>query len=192
MSVPTLKQILEGLLFVAERPLSLSDLARLLTEHDRNAIQAALRILQAEYDDQQRAFALREVAGGYRLQTRERLRDWILRLRRISPQRLSRAALETLALVAYRQPVTRAEIEEVRGVDVSATLRLLLDRRLIRIAGRKGVPGRPLLYGTTRHFLEMFELKDLSALPALEELEQLEQPDGSQTQLPLFRQGPCS
>lgn len=184
----SLKSILEAMLLVADRPIGLKKFTQLLSEYDRSAIITTLKILQREYDDEKRGFELKEVAEGFRLQTRRNLRSWVSRLKRSGPVRLSRAALETLAIVAYRQPATRAEIESIRGVDASGTLRFLLDRKIIRIAGRKDLPGRPLLYGTTRQFLEVFELKDLSDLPSLAEMDELEHQTSGLPQIPLFRQ----
>ncbi|RPI54146.1 MAG: SMC-Scp complex subunit ScpB [Deltaproteobacteria bacterium] len=184
----SLKSILEAMLLVADRPIGLKKFTQLLSEYDRSAIITTLKILQREYDDEKRGFELKEVAGGFRLQTRRNLRSWVFRLKKSSPVRLSRAALETLAIVAYRQPATRAEIESIRGVDASGTLRFLLDRKIIKIAGRKDLPGRPLLYGTTRQFLEVFELKDLSDLPSLAEMDELEHQTNGLPQIPLFRQ----
>ncbi|MFN3535201.1 MAG: SMC-Scp complex subunit ScpB, partial [Desulfatiglandales bacterium] len=111
-----------------------------------------------------------EVAGGFQFRTKEEFSVFIQRLYRSSPYRLSEAALETLAIIAYRQPISRGEIEELRGVDVSHILKVLLEKGLVRVAGRKEVPGRPLLYGTTKRFLEVFGLKDISHLPQIEEL----------------------
>ncbi|MEA3385874.1 MAG: SMC-Scp complex subunit ScpB [Thermodesulfobacteriota bacterium] len=170
----SLQSILEAMLLVADRPIGLKKFTQLLPEYDRDAIITALKVLQGEYNNEKRGFELKEVAGGFRLQTRRNLRSWVLRLKKSSPVRLSRAALETLAVVAYRQPATRAEVESIRGVDASGTLHFLLDRKIIRIVGRKDLPGRPLLYGTTRQFLEVFELKDLSDLPSLAEMAELE------------------
>jgi segregation and condensation protein B len=183
----SLKSILEAMLLIADRPIGLKKFTQLLPEYDRNTIINTLKIIQREYNDERRGFELKEVAGGFRLQTCRNLRNWVLRLKRSSPVRLSRAALETLAVVAYRQPTTRAEIESVRGVDASGTLRFLLDRKIIRIVGRKDLPGRPLLYGTTRHFLEVFELKDLSDLPSLAEMAELEHQTNGLPQIPLFK-----
>jgi segregation and condensation protein B len=184
----SLKSILEAMLLIADQPVGLKKFTQLLPEYDRNAIINTLKIIQREYNDEKRGFELKEVAGGFRLQTCRNLRSWVLRLKRSSPVRLSRAALETLAVVAYRQPTTRAEIESIRGVDASGTLRFLLDRKIVRIVGKKDLPGRPLLYGTTRHFLEVFELKDLSDLPSLAEMAELEHQTNGLPQIPLFSQ----
>jgi segregation and condensation protein B len=180
---PAIKAILEGVLLVAAKPLSSMELAVILHEFDKNAIVTALKRLQKEYDDECRGFELKEVAGGWRLQSRSGLEGWILRLKGTTPARLGRSSLETLSIIAYKQPVTRAEIDHIRGVDSSGPVRLLLDKRLIKTSGRKDVPGRPLIYGTTRRFLEVFELKGLSDLPSLAELSDMEGAHG----LPLFK-----
>jgi segregation and condensation protein B len=187
-SQQSLKSIIEAMLFVADRPIGLKKFIQLLPEYDRSSIITTLEIIQREYRDGKRGFELKEVAGGFRFQTCRGLRSWVLRLKRSSPVRLSKAALETLAVVAYKQPTTRAEIESVRGVDTSGTLHFLLDRNIIRIVGRKDLPGRPLLYGTTKHFLEVFELKDLSDLPSLAEMAELERRTNGPPQIPLFKQ----
>jgi segregation and condensation protein B len=171
MMRPGLKTILEAMLFVAERPLTPQELHGLLPEFSMGEIRDSLRILQAEYEQNGRGWELKEVGGAFRLQSRSELKEWVLRLKGVCAQRLSRGALETLSIIAYKQPVSRAEIEYIRGVDVSANLRVLLDKKFIKIAGRKDTPGRPLLYGTTKYFLEFFGLRDISDLPALSELE---------------------
>jgi segregation and condensation protein B len=133
-----------------------------------------------------RAFQIVEVAGGYQFRTRPELGSWILKLKRQRGVKLSQASLEALAIIAYKQPVTRAEIEYVRGVDSGAVLRGLVEKRLLKILGRKDVPGRPLLYGTSKRFLEVFGLKDLTSLPNLREIQEMEEtqpPVGSQPSL---------
>jgi segregation and condensation protein B len=116
---------------------------------------------------------LEEVAGGFQFRTRAEHVDWVRRLNKSRPFRFSRAALETLAIVAYRQPVTRAEIEYLRGVDSGGVVKTLLDRHLVRILGKKDIAGRPMIYGTTREFLELFGLRDLAALPTLKEFSEI-------------------
>jgi len=170
---PELPAIIESLLFAADEPLRLETLRGVLDGVDTAAIRQALDDLAAEYEKRGGGFYLLEVAGGYQLRTRPCFHPWIRRLRGSSGERLSRAALETLAIVAYRQPIVRAEIENLRGVDCGGVLRLLLERRLIRVMGRKEIPGRPLIYGTTRQFLEVFELRDLKDLPTLKEIREL-------------------
>lgn len=184
---PPLKPIIEALLLVADRPLTLKDFAELLPEFSRKAVKSTLKDLQQEYSDSQRGFEVTETAAGFRLQTHRDLRSWVLRLKKTTPLRLSKAALEVLAVTAYKQPVTRAEIENIRGVDSSGTLRFLLDRKLLRIAGRKDVPGRPLLYATTKKFLDIFGLKNLSCLPSEAEISELGPAEDGLQQLPLFR-----
>jgi segregation and condensation protein B len=165
-----LRSILESLLFAAGDPLSLGKLMQVLTGYERRDVVRALAELGEEYLRDARGFRLQQVAGGYQLRTSRANAEFVKALLAQRPVRLSRASLETLAVVAYRQPVTRPEIEAIRGVDVDAVLTTLLDRRLVRVLGRKDVVGRPLLYGTTPEFLETFGLKDLSSLPRLEEL----------------------
>ncbi len=174
MAKPGLKVILEAMFFVAEKPLTIKELQELLPEFSSREIKDSIRILCAEYERDGRGWELKEVAGAFRLQSRADLKEWVLRLKGVCAQRLSRTALETLAIIAYKQPVSRAEIEFVRGVDVSVNLRILLDKKFIKIVGRKDTPGRPLIYGTTRYFMEFFGLRDLSDLPALSEIEDSE------------------
>lgn len=173
-----LKRILEALLFVAEAPLSLAQLCQVLEARDNAKVKQALIELQEDYQQMQRAFELVQVAGGWSLRTRPEHAYWLRRLRRQQVTRLSRAALETLAIVAYKQPVLKAEIERIRGVEVGGILRMLLEKGLIRVAGRKDLPGRPLVYATTRRFLEVFDLKDLKDLPTVEEMESLAEGEG--------------
>jgi segregation and condensation protein B len=173
-----LKSILESLLFASEGPVTLPRLGEVIEGAERNEIDAALRDLQAEYDAAGRGFRIAEVAGGYQMQTARENADWVKKLYRDRPARMSRATLETLAIIAYKQPITRAEIEAIRGVDVDGVVATLLDRRLIRIVARKDVPGRPFLYGTTPEFLQLFNLKDLTHLPTLKEMEEMTLPEG--------------
>lgn len=165
-----LTRILEAILMVAGEPLSLERLERLFEESekpDRAALRAAVSELQKE--SEHRSIELVEVAGGYRFQTKKNYAEWVGRLFTEKPLRYSRAFLETLALIAYKQPITRAEIEAVRGVGVNSTiLKTLLEREWIRVVGYREVPGRPTLYGTTKSFLDHFGLKELSELPSLE------------------------
>lgn len=169
----SLKTIIEGLLFVSSEPLTLDKIAAVVEGASKERIQKVLDELEVEYDEMGRAFALKPVAGGYQFRTRPDLSSYILQLKKKSPTRLSRAALETLAVIAYRQPVLRAEIEKIRGVDVGGILKTLMEKGLVRGAGRKDLPGRPIIYGTTKRFLETFDLPSLDALPSLEEMESL-------------------
>jgi segregation and condensation protein B len=163
-----LKAIVESLVFVSDVPLRPERIAEAL-DLERGRVMQILRELEAEYRQARRGFVLDEVAGGFQFRTRAEHADWVRRLNKSRPFRFSRAALETLAIVAYRQPITRAEIEYLRGVDSGGVLKTLLDRHLVRILGKKEIAGRPMIYGTTREFLEMFGLRDLAALPTLKE-----------------------
>jgi segregation and condensation protein B len=168
-----LKAVLEALLFVAPEPLPLKRLREVLPEVPEEEIRAAMQDLGADYGEG-RGVQLVEVAGGYRLVTRPDYSAWVKAYEKIkTATRLSRSAMETLAVIAYRQPVTRPEIEAVRGVDCAWVLGTLLQRRLVRITGRQEAVGRPLLYGTTTEFMEYFGLKDLTELPPLKEFQTL-------------------
>ncbi|HOD34690.1 MAG TPA: SMC-Scp complex subunit ScpB [Syntrophales bacterium] len=170
-----LRSIVEALIFASEAPLSVDKIAEIVGVEDRAAVIAVIKTLDEEYAGRNGGFHLAEVAGGYQFRTRADMASWLRKLKGIRPPGLSQAALETLAVVAYRQPVTRHEIEKVRGVDVSGALRGLLDKRLLRMLGRKNVPGKPIIYGTTKRFLEVFNLKDLSELPTLREFQELQE-----------------
>ncbi len=165
-----LAPILESLLFASGAPVSLRKLVEVLDGPTVAQVRAALELLRQEYAPGKRGIHLVEVAGGYQFRTARENAVWVQALLQEKPQRLGRATLETLAIVAYKQPVTKAEIESIRGVDCDAALNTLLARRLVKIAGRKETIGRPLLYATTPEFLETFGLKDLNDLPALQEL----------------------
>jgi segregation and condensation protein B len=178
MTALPLKTIIEGLLFVADAPLPLERLSRAFDgEISRERLARAVDELINEYAELGRAFILKPVAGGYQFRTRPELSPYALRLKNKSPARLSRALLETLAVVAYRQPVLKAEVDKIRGVDAGGPLRALLEKELIRVAGRRDLPGRPLLYGTTAKFLETFDLASLEDLPSVEEMEALGAPE---------------
>lgn len=168
-----LKNIIESLLFVSDTPISVDQIRHLLPETAATDVRQALRDLAADYEYRGGGFHLKEVAGGFQIRTRPQYREYVKRLVEPSPSRLSKAALETLAIVAYKQPVIRSEIEQLRGVDCGGVLRLLMERKLIRVLGRKEIPGRPLIYATTREFLEVFDLKDLRDLPTPKEIEDL-------------------
>ena len=176
MATPDLKMIIEAALLAAGEPLSIERLLVLFEEEarpKREAVRAVLSELEQEYE--KRGVQLVEVASGFRLQIRRELSPWISRLWEERASRYSRALLETLALIAYRQPITRGEIENVRGVSVSSSIvKTLLERGWIKVIGYREVPGRPALYGTTRAFLDYFNLKTLGDLPPLAELRDLD------------------
>lgn len=165
-----IKNIIESLLLVTEEPLTIARIKSILIEPGRKELQNALTELAAEYEVRKGGFFLREVAGGYQIRTRPEYREWIKRLIQPKPLRLSKPALETLAIIAYKQPIIRSDIEHIRGVNCGGILRMLLERKLIRILGRKEIPGRPIIYATTKQFLEIFDLKDLKDLPTPEEI----------------------
>lgn len=171
-----IKHVIEAALLAAGRPLSLERISELFGRRggpDRSAIKDALVELEADYE--QRGIELKEVASGYRIQVRSRMNDWLTPLWEERAPRYSRALLETLALIAYRQPITRGEIEEVRGVAVSTNIvRTLLERGWIRVVGHRDVPGQPAMFGTTKEFLDYFGLKKLDDLPPLSEIRDLE------------------
>ncbi len=166
----SLKLIIEALLFASDRPLGVKDFRSWLPDADPVHIRSALKVLKYEYEAMGRSFGLREVAGGYQFRSHAEYGPYILRMLQATPARLSRAALETLAIIAYKQPAVRHEIERIRGVESGGILRSLLEKDLIRIMGRKDLPGRPLIYGTTRRFLEVFDLDSIDSLPKLKEI----------------------
>ncbi|MGO9120143.1 MAG: SMC-Scp complex subunit ScpB [Desulfomonilaceae bacterium] len=168
-----LKSIIEGLIFAHSEPVTVDSLAAVIQGTSADKIQSVLDELQDEYLQRSRGFVLVKVAGGYQFRSLPNIAPWILEMRRMKPARLSRAALETLSIVAYNQPVTKSRIEQIRGVESSAPLRSLVERDLVAIVGRKDIAGRPMLYGTSKRFLEVFGLPDLASLPALPEIEKL-------------------
>jgi segregation and condensation protein B len=186
MTIPTeqeLKNIIEALLFVADTPLS-TDRIKSIVPADTKEIKDVLFLLAGEYEDRKGGFSLVEVAGGYQIRTRPEYAEWIKKLVQPNPLRMSKAALETLTIIAYKQPIIRSEIEHIRGVDSGGILRMLLELKLIRVLGRKEIPGRPLIYSTTKRFLEIFGLKDLKDLPTPEEIKGLVNPQIPENQHP--------
>ena len=169
----SIKLIIESLLFAATEPLTPRQIHALLPGNDLQEIKGVLQELRDEYEGMKRSFIIKEVAKGYQFRSLPRYRPYISKMLSTTPTRLSRAALETLAIIAYKQPVIRQEVERLRGVDVGGILRMLLKKGLVRIVGRKPLPGRPIIYGTTGKFLELFDLRDLSSLPTLKEMEEL-------------------
>lgn len=174
-----LKSLLEALIFVSPTPLSLKKMIEVVGDSfPPKEIETTLSLLIKEYESPERGIYLQEVAEGLQFRTKPRYSEWIKRLKKIGPTRLGKAALETLAIIAYKQPATKGDMERLRGVEVDGIVKTLLEKNLIRILGRKEVPGRPILYGTTQRFLELFELKDLSSLPSLEEIKSLSNESG--------------
>jgi segregation and condensation protein B len=179
--------VLEALLFVSTEPLPVTRLATVIGTVSKAEIEQALKRLQTELDQESRGIQLVKLAGGYRLVTKPDCAPWLKRLDKAkAAQKLSRSALESLAIIAYKQPLVRAEIEEIRGVETSGVLRTLLERKLVRIVGRKEVPGRPIMYGTTKFFLEHFGLQDIAQLPPLREFKELG--EAEQALLPMERE----
>ncbi|HYR43819.1 MAG TPA: SMC-Scp complex subunit ScpB [Terriglobia bacterium] len=175
MSYPNLSALLEAIVYLAKEPVSLDDIHVALPDVDRTELQENLNGLVQQYQAAEHGIELREVAGGYRFSTKPEHHEVLKQFIRsqIPPTRLSLAALETLAVIAYKQPVTVPEIQEIRGVHAASVIKTLLDKKLVTTAGRKEVLGRPILYKTTKEFLIHFGLKDLSELPSMEEFEEL-------------------
>jgi len=167
------KAVIEAMILASENPLSLEKISTILKEIEKAEIKKTIELLILEYDERQSGICLQEVAGGYQFRTKPELSSWVKKIKGTKPASLSPAALETLAIIAYRQPIVKTEIESIRGVDVGAPLKGLLEKKLVRIVGRKDVPGKPIIYGTTKKFLEVFNLKALSELPTLRELKEL-------------------
>lgn len=176
MSDTELKYAIEALLFASERPVTIEQLKEAFSSDgggeglSEKEIRGHLSLLKDEYETQRRGFKLFEIAGGYQLVTDERFSSYLKKFYQSrEKKRLSQASLETLSVIAYKQPVTKAEIEAIRGVNVDGPLKTILEKGLVKIAGRKDVPGRPILYGTTKEFLEHFGLNSVKELPPLSE-----------------------
>jgi segregation and condensation protein B len=166
-----IKPILENLLFVSDSPIRLETLIEILPESNKEDILEGIHRIKTEYEDPTKGMELVEVAGGYQFRTKPMWAKWVSRLKKIRTVKLSQSALETLAIIAYRQPIIRPMIEEIRGVDSGWVLRTLLEKGLIRMMGRKDLPGRPIVYGTTQAFLELFGFNSLTDLPTLKEVQ---------------------
>ena len=175
-----IKPILESILFVSESPVRLKTLLEIIPEAGKETILEGIRTLMKEYEDPSKGMELVEVAGGYQLRTKPQCAEWISRLKKAKPVKFSQSAMETLAIVAYRQPVIRSQIEVIRGVDAGWILRTLMEKGLIKMMGRKDLPGRPIIYGTTQGFLELFSLNSLQDLPTLKEI----QPPPAEEEIP--------
>ncbi len=172
----TLKAIVESLIFTSPEPVTIHRLSQVLEgEADRAAIKQAIEEIEHDLENENRGVTLVEVAGGYQFRTKPQAAPWVRRIHDVKGRRLSKASMETLAIVAYRQPITRAELEKIRGVESGWILRSLVEKDLVRILGRKDEPGNPILYGTTKRFLEAFGLKSLSDLPELPETQKPEE-----------------
>jgi len=166
-----IKPILESLLFVSESPIRLETLTEILRESSKEEVLEGIQQIQTEYEDPSRGVELVQIADGYQFRTKPRWAEWISRLKKKKPAKLSQSALETLAIIAYRQPIIRPEIDDIRGVDSGWVVRNLLEKGLIKMMGRKDLPGRPIIYGTTKAFLEIFSLNVLGDLPSLSEVQ---------------------
>jgi len=174
MNLEELKKTLEALIFVSEEPLTLKQIKDILKDEDSDHIEFALKEFIFEFNGRDGGLEIRELAGGYRMSTRPELHETIRAFLKTLPSaRLSLAALETLAVIAYKQPVTIPEIMEIRGTRSTSAIKTLLDRRLITAKGRKECVGRPMMYGTSKDFLIQFGLKDLTELPSIEDFEDL-------------------
>lgn len=168
-----IKAIIEAMIFASDTPLAPEKIRVVFPEMEKKDIKEIIDQLMSEYNLRDGGILLQEIAGGFQFRTSPELGQWIKKLKSTKPQSLSPQAMETLAIIAYKQPIVKSEIESIRGVDVGAPLKSLMEKKLIRIVGRKDVPGKPIIYGTTRRFLEVFNLKDLLDLPNLRELKEL-------------------
>ena len=167
------KAILEALIFVSESPLTLDRMKEVLGGVNKRELQRLLAEMMEDYRKAERGITLEEVAEGFQFRTRAEFGEWVRKLKKVKTSALSQPSLETLAIIAYRQPVVRMDIEKIRGVDSGGVLRTLLEKKMIKIIGKKDVPGKPIVYGTSKRFLEVFGLKDLSELPTLKDLDSL-------------------
>ncbi len=170
------KAILEALIFASESPLTVDRMKEVLGGLNKRDLQRLLGEMMEEYRRSERGITLEEVAEGFQFRTRAEFGEWVRKLKKVKTTALSQPSLETLAIIAYRQPVVRMDVERIRGVDSGGVLRTLLERKLIKIIGKKDVPGKPIVYGTSKKFLEVFGLKDLSELPTLKDLDSLGPP----------------
>lgn len=181
-----LKSAIEALLFVSSNPLSLDKLKGIFEEVTQEQVELQLQAIRQEYEDRNAGFMLVEVAGGYQLATTPENASWIRKFKSVKvSSKLSKPALETLAIVAYKQPITRTEVELIRGVNIGGIMRNLMERRLVKIVGKKDIPGKPMMYGTSLEFLQYFGLKDLSALPTLKEFQELEAGEEIMEEVPI-------
>lgn len=170
-----LSSIIESIIFTSDNSISTDRICDLLSEFSREEIRSALKELADFHEERGGGFELVSVAGGWQFRTRPAYQGYLTRHIKAKSPKFSQSSLETLAIIAYRQPITRAEIEHLRGVDCGGVLKSLLEKKLVRILGKKDIPGRPLIYGTTKDFLEIFSLKDLKSLPTLKEIQALDE-----------------
>ena len=180
MNKEELKHIVDALIFASDTPLSIQKIKQITEEVSREQVPAGdirevIEELNKDNRDRQRGFYLQEVAGGFQFRTRPNYASWVKKLKKSKPFRLTQSTMETLAIIAYRQPITRAEVEKIRGVDSGGIVKNLLERNVIKIMGRKNIPGRPFLLGTTKRFLETFGLEKLSDMPTLQEFENMDE-----------------
>lgn len=183
MEMHNLCSIIEALIFASDKPITVKEIEAILSEAEAKTdeIKDAICTIQKKYEDLSHGIYLEHVANGYQFRTKLDKAPWIKKFLQERPHRLTRAQLETLAILAYKQPVTKVEVDAIRGVDSFHLVKVLLDKKLIRVVGVKEAPGRPLVYGTTTEFLEFFNLSNLNALPSLKEIQELKE-----TQAPLF------
>jgi segregation and condensation protein B len=178
-----LKAIIECLIFTSEIPITVDKILNVVEDISKKEIKELIEELMEEYQNQDRGIFIREVAHGYQFCTKSEYSLWVQKFRKTKPYHLSQAVLETLAIITYKQPVTKAEVEAIRGVDCSGVVKSLMDKKLVTILGKKDVIGRPFLYGTTPKFLEVFGLDKLANLPTIEAIEQKKD-----SELPLFKE----
>lgn len=177
IDIEQLKPVVEAVIFASDEAISIDRLAAVIEDAERAEIREAVRALAEDYAERGSGIVIEEVAGGFRFRTAPDMAPWLRRLFKIGAQRISKAAMEALSIVAYKQPVTRGEVEAIRGVDSGGVLATLLEKRFVKIVGRKDAPGRPVVYATTKEFLETFDLKDLSCLPTLKDIQNMEEAD---------------
>jgi segregation and condensation protein B len=180
MEITEIKPIIDALIFASESPISTSRIKQIFEETNPEEvstkdIKTAITELNSDNREQQRGYFLQEVAGGYQYRTRPNYALWVKKLKKVKPFRLTQSTMETLAIIAYNQPIIRAEIDKIRGVDTGGVIKNLLERNLIKIMGRQNIPGRPFLLGTTKRFLEVFGLEKLSDMPSLKDFDNLDE-----------------
>jgi len=171
----------EALLFVTDKPLSVDKLSEVMDDADKSLVKEAVESIKTHYASSDRSFELAEIAGGYQFVTKKEYSVWIAKLHKKAADKIRGASMETLAIIVYKQPITKAEIEAIRGVNSDGVVKTLMEKNLVRIKGRKDAPGRPLLYGTTNEFLVRFGLKDINSLPPLREFTEKDIDFGGET-----------